>query len=98
MLYKLINNAVYGKAMENVRNRIDVILVSNEKDYLNWTSKLSFMSQNIFDNVGRREAKVTLRLKKLVYVGINILDLGKILMHEFHYDYIKNKTIIHRQC
>ena len=92
MLYKLIDNAVYGKAMETVRNGIDVILVRNEKDYLNWTSKLSFMSQNIFDNdlVGRHEAKVTLRLKELVYFGINILDLSKILMYEFHYDYIKN--------
>ena len=44
-LYKLINNAVYGKTMENWRNRIDVRLVSNEEDYLKWTSKPSFMSK-----------------------------------------------------
>ena len=48
--YKSMNNAVYGKTMKNLRNRIDVKLVSNKKDYLEWTSKPSFMSQNVFDN------------------------------------------------
>ena len=40
-LYKLMNNVVYGKTMANVRNRIDVRLISVEKDYLKWTSKTS---------------------------------------------------------
>ena len=43
-----MNNAVYGKTMENLRNRIDVKLVSNKKDYLKWTSKPSYMSYKIF--------------------------------------------------
>ena len=42
-LYKLMKNAVYGKKMENLRNRIDVLLVSNKKDYLKWTSKPIYM-------------------------------------------------------
>ena len=45
-----MNNAVYSKIMENLRNRIDVRLVSNRKDYLKWTSKPSYMSQNVFHN------------------------------------------------
>ena len=45
-----MNNAIYGKAMENLRNRIDVKLVDNGKDYLKYTSKPSYMSHRIFDN------------------------------------------------
>ena len=64
--YKSMNNAVYGKTMKNLRNRIDVKLVSNKKDYLKWTSKPSFMSQNVFDNylVEICKSNVTLALNK----------------------------------
>ena len=44
-LYKLMKNAMYGRTMENLRNRIGAKLVSNEKDCLKWTSKPSYMSQ-----------------------------------------------------
>ena len=50
VLHKLVNNAEYGKTMENLRNRIDLKLVSNKKDYLKWTSKPSYISHIIFDN------------------------------------------------
>ena len=46
-----MNNATYGKTTENVRNRIEVKLVNNEKDYLVCTSKPSHMSRKIFDNL-----------------------------------------------
>ena len=65
--------------MENLRNRIDVKLVSNEKDCLKWTSKPSYISHKIFgsDFVAIHKYKVTLLLNKLIYV-VCILDLNKL--------------------
>ena len=93
VLFNLMNNVVYGKAIEILRNRIDVNFVSNEKDYLKWTSNSGYMSQKIFDNgfVAIRKSNVTLTLNKPAYVSMCILDLIKVLMYKFHYDYIKNK-------
>ena len=56
-----MNNPVYGKAMENLRNRTDV---RNKKDYLKWTSKPSYMSQKTFGNnlVAIPKIEVTLTL------------------------------------
>ena len=92
-LYKLMNNAVCSKTVENLKNRIGVKLASNKKDYLKWTSKPSYMSPKIFDNnlVAICKNKVTLTLNKPAYAGMCILDLSKELMYEFYDDYIKNK-------
>ena len=91
-LYKLMILAIYEETMENLRNRIAVKLVKNEKDYLKSTSKLSYMSHKIFDNnlVTIRNSKLALKLNKLVCIGMCILELSKVLMYKFHYDYIKN--------
>ena len=79
--------------MENLRNRIHVKLVHKEKDYLIGTSKSSYMSHKIFDNnlIAIRKRKLALKRKKPAYVGMCILELSRVLMYEFHYDYIKNK-------
>ena len=78
--------------MENVRNRTNVKLISNEEDYLKCISKRSYMSQKLFDNdlVAIRKSKVLLKLNKPAYIGMCILELSKVLMYEFNYDYIKN--------
>ena len=90
---KLMKNAVYGKRIENLRNRIDIKLVNNKKDYLKWTSKLTYMSHKIFDYdlIAIHNNKVTLTLNKLAYIRMCILKLIIVLMYKFHCDYIKNK-------
>ena len=66
VLYKLVSNAIYGKTMENLRNRSDVKLKSKKKDYLKCTSKPSYMSHKLLDNnlVVIRKSKLELKLKK----------------------------------
>ena len=68
--------------MENLRNRINVKLISNKKFHLKWASKPSHLSNKIFDNdlVAMHKNKVTLTLNKPVYIGMCILELSKILM------------------
>ena len=71
--------------MEKLRNRVDVKLVINKKDYLKWTSKPGYMKQKIFDNilVAIRKNKVTLTLNKNSTFWFKCTNT--------HYDYIKNK-------
>ena len=89
VLCKLLNNFTYGKTMETWRNRINVKLVNNEKDYLKCTSKPSYMSNNISGNklVVIQKSKVALNLNKPAYSGTCILELSKVLMYKFHYCY-----------
>ena len=77
-LHKLMNNAMYGKTMENLRNIIDVKLVNNEKAYLKCTSKSSYMSHKIFGKnlVEIRKSKLALKLNKPAYIGMCILLLS----------------------
>ena len=79
--------------MENLRNRIDVKLVNNKKEYLQFILKPSYMSRKIFDNnlVAIWKSKVALKLNKPEIIGICILELSKLLIYQFHCDYIKNK-------
>ena len=88
-----MNNAIYGKTMENLRNRINVRLINDEKDYLKCTLKPGYMSHKVFDNnlVAIRKSKVTLKLNKPAYIGMCILEMSKVLMYEFHYDCIKKR-------
>ena len=79
--------------MKNLRNRINVKLVSNKKRLFKLGSKPSYMSNQIFDNdlVTIRNNKVSLTLNKPEYIGMHILELSKVLMYKLYYDYIKNK-------
>ena len=77
--------------MENLRNRIDVKLVNNEKDYSKCTSKSSYMAYKMFDNnlVQMRKSKLLLKLNEPTYIRmcILVLILSKVSMYKFHYNY-----------
>ena len=91
--FKLMNNSVFGKTMENIRKRVDVRLVTDEKKLLKMVSKPTFVSSKIFNEnlVAVHKIKETLTLNRPAYVGMCILDLSKTLMYDFHYNYIKDK-------
>ena len=88
-----MNNSVFGKTMENLRKRVDVRLVTNEKKLLKLTSKPTYVSSKIFNEnlVAVHKIKETLTVNRPAYVGMCILDLSKTLMYDFHHNYIKNK-------
>ena len=91
--FKLMNNSVFGKTMENLRKRVDVRLVTSKHKLLKLASKPTFVSSKIFNDnlVAVHKIKETLTLNRPAYVGMCILDLSKTLIYDFHYNYIKKK-------
>ena len=91
--FKLMNNSVFGKTMENIRKRVDVRLVTDKKKLTKLASKPTYISSKIFNEnlVAVHKIKETLTLNRPAYVGMCILDLSKTLMYDFHYNYIKDK-------
>ena len=77
--FKLMINSVYGKTMENLRKRINVRLVNNEKDFLKYTSRPTYVAHKLFDKnyAAIHEIKPVLVLKKPIYVELTVLDLSK---------------------
>ena len=88
-----MNNSVLGKTMENLHKQVDVKLVTNEKKLDKLTAKPTYVSSKIFNEnlMAVHKVKETLTLNRPAYVGMCILDLSKMLMYDFHYNYIKKK-------
>ena len=91
--FKLMNNSVFGKTMENIRKRVNIKLVNDKKQAEKLSAKPNFNHCNIFseDLVAIHMKKTKLYFNKPVYLGMCILDSSKTLMYEFHYNYIKKK-------
>ena len=91
--FKLMNNSVFGKTMENVREHRDIKLVTTEEKRLKLVSEPNYHTKKQFSkNLLAIEMKKTkVKMNKLVYLGMSILDISKMLMYEFWYDYIKPK-------
>ena len=91
--FKLMNNSVFGKTMENLRNRVDIQLCSQWWKAKKLFSKTNYDKRTIFSDhlIAVHMHKTRLKLDKPIYLGMSILDLSKTLMYEFHYNYIKKK-------
>ena len=91
--FKLMNNSVFGKTMENVRNHRDTKLVTNDERKNKLASEPNYHTTKHFSEdlqaIEMRKTKVI--MNKPVYLGQAILDISKTLMYEFWYDYIKPK-------
>ena len=91
--FKLMNNSVFGKTMENIRNNKNMKLVTSDKKYLKYVMKPNFrdgfpFSKHLFAvEMGKAEIK----MNKPVYLRQAILDKSKTLMYEFHHDYMRPK-------
>ena len=90
---KLINNAVFGKTMENVRKHRDIKLVTTERRRNYLVSEPNYQTKKFFtENLLAIEMKKTeILINKPVCLELSILELSKILMYEFWYDYVKPK-------
>ena len=91
--FKLMNNSVFGKTMENIRNRVDIRLVTRVSQAKRLTCRPNYQHHTIFSKklAAVHMKKVSLKFNKPVYLGMSILDLSKTLMYDFHYNYIKPK-------
>ena len=91
--FKLMNNSVFGKTVANIRKHRNIKLVTNRESYLKTVMKPNFKSGILFGEnlMGCEMGKIKVVMNKPVYLGQAIEDLSKIVMYEFHYDYMRPK-------
>ena len=91
--FKLMNNSVFGKTMENVRKYCDIKLVRTDKKINKLVSEPNFHTMKLIDDKLAiiEMKKVKVKRNKPIYLGMLILDISKISMYEFWYDYIKDQ-------
>ena len=92
-LFKLMNNSVFGKTMENTRKHRDIKLVTTDKKRSKLVSEPNYHTINLIsEDLSIIEMKKTKgKMNKPIYLGLSILEISKILMYEFWYDYMKPK-------
>ena len=90
---KLMNNAVFGKTMENVRKHRDIKLVKTDHKRNKLVSEPNYHTMKVIaENLSIIEMKnVKVKMNKPIYLGLSILEISKIIMYEFWYDYVKKK-------
>ena len=91
--FKLMNNSVFGKTMENVRNHKDIKLVTSDKRRKRLVSEPNYHSHKKFSNslMAIEMKKTWVKMIKPLHFGMSILDISKTLMYDFWYAYIRLK-------
>ena len=94
--FKLMNNAVFEKILENLRKRINLKLTCKEDIFIKHASRSNFISGKAFndDLFAINRIKEELVLNRPIYVGMAKLDLSKLLMYDFHYNYMLKNIIL----
>ena len=92
-LFKLMNNSVFGKTIENIRKHRNIKLVTTDKKRSKLVSEPNYHTINLIsEDLSIIEMKKTkVKMNKPIYLGLLILEISKILMYEFWYDYMKPK-------
>ena len=92
-LFKLMNNSVFGKTVENIRKHRDIKLVTTDKKRSKLVLEPNYHTINLIsEDLSIIEMKKTkVKMNKPIYLGLSILGISKILMYEFWYDYMKPK-------
>ena len=91
--FKLVNNSVYCKTIENLRKRIKIRVVKYSQDFIEYTSKTTCVNWKVFENnlAAIHEKKICLTLNKPIYVGFTVLETSKWEMYNFHYNFMIRK-------
>ena len=91
--FKLINNAVFGKTMENVTKHRDIKLVTTDKRKNQLASESNSHTTKYFleNLMAIRKKKTKVKMNNLIYLDMSMLDISKTLMYEYWHDYIKPK-------
>ena len=79
--------------MENMRKRMKIRIIKTSKDFLKYGSRPTYINQDMFGKnlVAIHEEKEVLKLSKPIYVGCTVLELSKLAMYEFYYNFLKQK-------
>ena len=72
-----MNNAVYGKTMENMRKRVKIRVVKNSQDFITYTSRPTPVNWKVFENNLAAIHEKKLPLNKAIYVGFTVLEISK---------------------
>ena len=91
--FKLINNSVFGKTIENIRKRQNAVLIDNRREASRLSTKPNFDRATIFDRnlIAVHMKKTEVYFNKPIYVRQAILHLSKTLRFDFHYDFNRAK-------